>query len=255
MSEHTHSQDDYAAYLGLRHFKPDAVRMIRLGLDNGVDFRLTAARLRKLGITGDEAAFVSGALRYMAKHPWVGRAVIVGGDEHYTWEELEDARMSNSLVGIEVHAGGRWKFIGKVGVCPDYPDLPALSRRRIFYREGSYKDNVSHAAQAFGVDCAAWEEAVRQGASIFVHWCTDTQQLLVVDRWTFEKKGFRLDLGEAPELRVKMKDVVVVDKAARVRLGYTTRTIKVGHDPERDKKPIQRRAKREASAQKGLFDG
>lgn len=74
-----------AAYLGLRHFQPEAVRLVRAALDNGC----MPAELKRCyaGRNADRFRF---AVEHMAAHPEAGRLVWCEGE--YQFAEFMQGR-------------------------------------------------------------------------------------------------------------------------------------------------------------------
>jgi|AGTN01.3.fsa_nt_gi hypothetical protein len=72
-----------SAYLALRHYMPEAVRMIRLALDCGT----TPAELKRV-MKGELSPMAKDAIDHMAANP--GTGVVVWQGMEYTWADLKE---------------------------------------------------------------------------------------------------------------------------------------------------------------------
>jgi hypothetical protein len=99
------SDPDYNSYIGVRHFEPNTIRLIRLALDIGTDMaplkRKAAKRAKQNAGTpqGNYDESVLGAIRFMERNPDAGIIRIVDGDEHYTFAEMDIERQSSKASG------------------------------------------------------------------------------------------------------------------------------------------------------------
>lgn len=148
------------------------------------------------------------------------------------------------LVGIQIHAGGRWKFIGKAGRCPSGAGVPSvLVGQCIFYRSVPWKDVYSTATKTLGVDMEAWEEAKRQGAKWLVMETYEegrtngkldrnfkrNQKLYYIGKDAFDKTAYPHDLGEHVQLRLKPDSFFVKENASEIKMGHTNNVKQVRH--------------------------
>ena len=124
------------------------------------------------------------------------------------------------LTGIKIQVGKDTRFVGKVGICPDYETAPELSGRTIFYREEPWSRVYTRVAKGVAIDAEAWDYAKKIGAECMVVWCRDRACLVIV-RGEEVSAAMKLDLKEGPEYRVKEDKCRIVENAGQVPMGFT----------------------------------
>lgn len=127
------------------------------------------------------------------------------------------------LTGIEIWAGGRWKFIGKVGPCRAFPPLRDYLAVTILYREAYSADCLTRRGE-LGIDEEAWQIARSLGARYLVTWLKNKREYLIVSAEQLEKAA-RSDLGERLQLRVPAADCRRI-VAGQLNIGFTTYVIR-----------------------------
>lgn len=125
------------------------------------------------------------------------------------------------LTGIEIFAGGRWKFVGKVGLAPAHCVPAAISRKPIFYRETTFADGYSTATDSYSVDREAWQEAERRGAQSMVIFIKDRNETICISAGMINGCAV-VDLGERPQIRIPESKIFRHYKTVPIAMGWTT---------------------------------
>lgn len=139
-------------------------------------------------------------------------------------------KSAGDLVGIEQFIEGKWRFIGKVGRCPQDKGPRELRGHLIFYKDAYWTNLYSTQTKAISIAAAVIDKALELGVQAFVVWVKDKREMVVISA-DLARRAPRVNLGQVLEIRVRPEDAIILTIAAPLDLGYTRKVIRLEDAP------------------------